>query len=299
MTRLWDEISNGIACIITPPQWAAEVALTMIDRERVTVGQGVATQWELMLRHDRFAQTDFSPMRIAAMGASSIPADLVRRVRRLIGCPVVVRYTSTEACITTSTSPDDPPEVVATTVGKPVPGVKVELVDENGQPVPPGSVGQLRCRSAAVMKGYWLDPDATASVLDSGGWLSTGDLAYVDTDDNLHITGRLKDMYIRGGYNVYPIQVEDVLREHPLIADVAVLGVPDPVLGETGLAFVVSAGPEPLTLSALRDWMANRLADYKRPDRLEILAEIPRSAMGKIDRRALAERAQTAMAAHR
>jgi acyl-CoA synthetase (AMP-forming)/AMP-acid ligase II len=288
MTRLWDEISNAITCVITPVRWSAEIGLNLLERERVTVGQGVPTQWDLMLRHPRFEECDFSAMRIAAIGAASIPAELVRQVRRRFDCPVVVRYTSTEACITTSTSPEDPVEVVALTVGKPVAGVELELVDHSGRPVAAGQVGQIRCRSGAVMKGYWRDAERTAQVLDADGWLTTGDLAYVDDDGNLRITGRLQDMYIRGGYNVYPVQVEDALLSHPKVDDVAVLGVPDPVLGEIGMAFVVSGARPAPTLDELKQWTRTSLADYKAPDKLKVVDEIPRNAMGKIDRRALA-----------
>jgi acyl-CoA synthetase (AMP-forming)/AMP-acid ligase II len=292
MTRLWDEVANAMTCVITPATWTAEQSLLLLERERVTVGQGVATQWELMLRSPAFERADLSAMRLAMMGASSIPGELVREVHRRIGCPVVVRYTSTEACVTTGTAPTDPVEVVASTVGKALPGVELELVDAAGTPVPPGEVGLIRCRSAAVMKGYWQDPEQTAAVLDDDGWLNTGDLGLIDPDGNLRITGRLSDMYIRGGYNVYPVQVEEVLRSHPGVADVAVVGIPAPVLGEIGAAFVVASDQGPPDLAALRAWCVGRLSDYKAPDRLLVVDEIPRTPMGKVDRRALATAAQ-------
>lgn len=283
MTRLWDEISHGITSVLTPPHWHAREALALIGREKVTVGQGVPAQWELMLRHPDFATTDFSAMRIAGMGASTIPAELVRQIQARIGCPVVVRYTSTEACVTTTTAPEDPLEVVAETVGKPVRGVELSLVSESGAPVAAGEIGRVRCRSAAVFKEYWQDPVRTAAVLDDDGWLTTGDLGYLDGDGNLRITGRVQDMYIRGGYNVYPVQVELVLVRHPQILDAAVVGTPDPVLGEIGTAFVI-AGDEPPDLADVRRWCQQFLADYKAPDRLVLVSELPRTAMGKLDR---------------
>ena len=290
MTRLWDEISNGITEVITPLRWTAREALQLIGRETVTVGQGVPTQWQLMLDHPDFEQTDFSAMRIAGLGAASIPPDLVRRIQREIGCPVIVRYTSTEACVTTSTSPGDPPETVASTVGKPVPGVELRLVDDDGSDTRVGSVGSIRCRSAAVFAGYWKDPEMTAQVLDEDGWLSTGDAGYIDGDGNLSITGRKQDMYIRGGYNIYPLQVEMALSQHAAIADVAVVGLSDPVLGEIGAAFIVPAAdadPTSYELEALRSWCADTLADYKLPDRVFVLPELPRNAMSKVVRSAL------------
>jgi acyl-CoA synthetase (AMP-forming)/AMP-acid ligase II len=287
MTRLWDEVAHGITSVITPADWNARDALHLIGRERVTVGQGVPAQWTLMLRHPDFATTDFSAMRIAGMGAATIPAALVREIQARIGCPVVVRYTSTEACVTTTTSPEDPPEVVAETVGKPVHGVELALLDDAGRPVAPGEIGRIRCRSAAVFAGYWGDPERTAAVLDPEGWLTTGDLGHLDADGNLRITGRTQDMYIRGGYNVYPVQVEQVLTRHERITDAAVVGIPDPVLGEIGAAFVVTPGAGDIPLDEVRRWCREFLADYKAPDRLALVSELPRNPMGKIDRRQL------------
>jgi acyl-CoA synthetase (AMP-forming)/AMP-acid ligase II len=296
MTRLWDEIANGITSVLTPADWTAQTALHLIDREAVTVGQGVPTQWALMLRHDDFDRTDFSSMRIAGVGAAAISPQLVRDIRSRIGCPVVVRYTSTEASITTTTSPDDSPEVVTQTVGHPIPGVEIELVGEDGEVVATGQVGQVRCRSAAVFVGYWKDPERSREVLSEDGWLSTGDLAFFDEDGNLHIVGRRNDMYIRGGYNVYPLQVEAVLSDHVAVADVAVVGVDDPVLGEIGVAFVVaSAGAkvETLTRQSLSEWSMRVLADYKAPDVVHVVSALPRNALGKVNRMALIEMART------
>jgi acyl-CoA synthetase (AMP-forming)/AMP-acid ligase II len=294
MTRLWDELVNAMTCVITPAKWKAEDSLLLMERERVTVGQGVATQWELMLRSPLLPATDLGAMRIAMMGASNIPPELIRAVHQRIGCSVVVRYTSTEACLTTGTDPEDPVEVVATTVGKPLPGVELRFLDGEGSRVPAGTVGRVQSRSAAMMRGYWRDPERTAAVLTADGWLVTGDLGYRDDAGNVHITGRLEDMYIRGGYNVYPVQVEDVLRGHPAVADVAVVGVPDPVLGEIGHAFVIPADDgapagtaSTATLAELRSWAVPTLSDFKAPDRLTVVPDLPRNAMGKVDRRAL------------
>jgi acyl-CoA synthetase (AMP-forming)/AMP-acid ligase II len=151
-----------------------------------------------------------------------------------------------------------------------------------------GEVGEVCCKSPAMMRGYWRDPARTAEVIDDDGWLHTGDLGIVGADGNLRIVGRLKEMYIRGGYNVYPAEVEAALVEHPAVARVAVVGVPDPVLGEIGVAFVVPAGDAaPPTLDALRVWCRDRLADYKAPDRLLLVDDLPVTSMLKIDKRAL------------
>jgi len=251
MTRAWDEIAHGVTTVITPQPWTAASAIELLTSERVTVGQGVPTQWALMLAHDDLDAADLSSLRIAGTGASRVPPELVRAMRERLGCPVVVRYTSTESSLGTGTQPEDDDEVVATTVGRPVPGVELEVVDEVGRPVPSGKVGRVRLRSAAVLRGYvgdlasgvLLDPAATATVLDAEGWITTGDLGSVGDDGNLKLAGRVSEMYIRGGYNVYPAEVEAVLGELPGVAQVAVVGAPDPVLGEIGVAFVVPLSP--------------------------------------------------------
>jgi len=221
----------------------------------------------------------------------------------------VVRYTSTEASLGTGTVPGDPDEVVAATVGRPVPGVLMDIADDAGRTRRVGEVGQVRLRSEAVMRGYWggpttgpgadgvvYDRQATGAVLSDDGWLTTGDFGYTDPAGCLHLVGRANELYIRGGYNVYPAEVEGVLGGHPGVAQVAVVGAPDPVLGEIGVAFVVP-GPgtvpdEARLLTALRDLAHSSLADYKAPDRLVLTDSLPLTSMMKVDKRSLAEQAE-------
>jgi acyl-CoA synthetase (AMP-forming)/AMP-acid ligase II len=147
-------------------------------------------------------------------------------------------------------------------------------------------------RSAATMRGYWRDPEATARTLDPEGWVRTGDLGWLDGDEYLHLQGRQSEMFIRGGFNVYPAEIEDRLAQHPKIARAAVLGMPDETFGEVGWAFVVAAdAAAPPTLEELRAWVGSELASFKRPDRLTVLAELPVTPMFKVDKRALAARA--------
>lgn len=298
MTRPWDEISHRVTTVITPQPWSAAAAIDLMSSERCTVGQGVPTQWALVLAHPDLDAADLGGLRIAATGGARVPPELVRAMRLRLGCPVVVRYTSTETSLGTGTVPGDADDVVATTVGRPVPGVELALADESGAPTPPGAVGRVRLRSAAVMAGYvgtgtTVDGPATAAVLDDAGWVTTGDLGWLGADGNLRLVGRAGDMYIRGGYNVYPTEVEGVLGGHPAVDQVAVVGAPDPVLGEVGVAFVVVAdGAGPPDLAELRELVATRLADYKAPDRLEVVPELPVTAMGKIDKRQLQRRAE-------
>ncbi len=286
--------------VITPQPWSASSAIELMASERVTVGQGVPTQWALVLAHPDLDGADTSHLRIVGTGAARVPPELVRALRARFGCPVVVRYTSTESSLGTGTTPDDPDDVVATTVGRPVPGVELVLVDDDGGPVAVGGVGRVRLRSGAVMRGYvaattgdgLIDPAASAAVLDDEGWVTTGDLGVLGDDGNLRLVGRVSEMYIRGGYNVYPAEVEGVLGDVPGVAAVAVVGVPDPVLGEIGAAFVVPDPGVPTPgLEGLRAACRERLADYKAPDRLHLLDELPVTHMAKIDTRALAARA--------
>jgi acyl-CoA synthetase (AMP-forming)/AMP-acid ligase II len=294
MTRMWDELANATTIVLVGEPWSATESLRLIREERITMGTGVPTQWALVLEHPDLARTDCSTMRVAGLGGASIPPELVRRMRQTLGCPVITRYTSTEAGVTTSTLITDSDEVIATTVGRPTPEVELRIVGADGRGVPAGSVGEVVCRSPAMMGGYWRDPVRTAEVIDADGWLHTGDLGFVGDDDNLRLVGRLKDLYIRGGYNIYPAEVEAVLAEHPGVDRVAIVGAPDRVLGEVGVAFVVpapDADPDTVTIDALRAWSRARLADYKAPDRVVIVDDLPITPMLKIDKRALSERA--------
>jgi acyl-CoA synthetase (AMP-forming)/AMP-acid ligase II len=289
MSRPWEEIANAITTVITPTPWTASDALQLMARERVTVGQWVPTQWRLVLDHPEFARSDLTSLRIAGTGAATVPPELVREMEQRLGCPVVIGYTSTEAAITTGTVPGDSPEVISRTVGRPRVNVELEVIDEDARVVPTGVVGRVRCRSAAVMRGYWHDPDRTGEVIGPDGWLTTGDLGHLDERGYRTLVGRRSEMYIRGGYNVYPAEVERVLSDHPSVAQVAVLGMPDPVLGEIGVAYVVAAPTEPPQLAALRVFCKNALADYKAPDRLVLVDALPLTSVGKVDKRALAE----------
>jgi acyl-CoA synthetase (AMP-forming)/AMP-acid ligase II len=293
MTRMWDELANGTTIVLVGEPWSAEETLRLIRDEGITMATGVPTQWSLVLAHPDVERTDFSQLRVAALGGASIPPELVRQIRKVLGCPVITRYTSTEAGVCTSTLVGDDDEVVATTVGRPAPQVELRIVDPaTGGNQPAGEAGEVYCKSPAMMRGYWRDPVRTAEVIDDDGWLHTGDLGVVGADGNLRIVGRLKEMYIRGGYNVYPAEMEATLAEHPGVARAAVVGVPDPVLGEVGVAFVVPVADAELpTLEMLRAWCRDRLADYKAPDRLELVDDLPVTSMLKVDKRALAAEA--------
>ena len=292
MTRMWDELVHRITTVIVPAPWTATAAVELIERERVTVCQGVPTQYRMMLDHPGLASCDTSSLRIAATGAARVPPELVAEIRGRLGCPVVVRYASTEACLATGTRLGDPVDVISTTVGRPNGGVELRVVADDGRGAPRGAVGTIHLRSRAMMRGYWNDPEQTASAIDGDGWLRTGDLGWVGDDGNLRLAGRTSEMYIRGGYNVYPIEVENCLGGHPALAASAVLGADvDDRLGEIGVLFAVPRGGSAVELDEVRAFVAERLAMYKAPDALVLVDALPVTTIGKVDKLALRERA--------
>ena len=262
--------------------------LEAVERERIEHLGAIPTQAIMLLDHPDRARRDLSSLRSLLLGGAPVSPDLIRRVRQTLGVRVQVRYSSTEVGIATGSLPDDPPEVLATTVGVATPGVELRVADADGCPLPPGEPGEVLVRSPATMRGYWRDPEATAAVLNAEGWIHTGDLGVLDPDGHLRLRGRRSEMFIRGGFNVYPAEIEDLLARHPRVARAAVLGVPDERLGEIGWAFVVPREPAaPPTLEELRAFVGAELASFKRPDGLSVVPELPLTPMFKVDKRAL------------
>jgi acyl-CoA synthetase (AMP-forming)/AMP-acid ligase II len=287
MTKMPQALRGGGTTFIMG-RWSAGDALEMVERHRVTALGGIPTQVALMLRHDHFESTDTSSVRMIAMGGGPSTAALVREARARFGVPVVVRYTCTEAGVGVGTAPDDPPEDAEESVGRARAGVELTIRSDDDRRLPVGELGHVCLGSRAVMRDYWRDPDATAAVFTPDGAVRTGDIGYVDERGRLHLSGRSKEMYVRGGYNVYPLEVENVLADHPGVAHVAVVPRLDPVMGEIGVAVVVARRPDDApTLDALREHGRSRLAAYKLPEAIVLAGELPRTAMEKIDRTAL------------
>jgi acyl-CoA synthetase (AMP-forming)/AMP-acid ligase II len=283
MSKLWDQIATGSTVVMSPSKWSAGHMLRQIVDERVTVVGAVPTQWEKLLALPELASADLSGVRIGTCATAPARPELVEAVRKQIGCPLIVRYAMTESPSICGTAPEDPPDVQFQTVGRPQHGMEVSI------DATPGEVGVIRIRGGCVMRGYWNAPELTAEAFDDG-WLASGDLGYLRPDGNLVIAGRASDMYIRGGYNIYPAEVEAVLMTHPGIAAASVVGTPAPVIGEVGVAFVVPSDPRlPPTLQDLRTWVCHELADYKAPDRLELVEQLPTNEMHKVNKRALRE----------
>jgi acyl-CoA synthetase (AMP-forming)/AMP-acid ligase II len=292
MTRIYDQLGHRAALVLTPPEWTADTMLDVLAAQRVTVGQGVPTQWEKLIALDRLAETDLASLRLVSTGASRVPATLVKALHERLGCAVVVRYASTEVPLAFGTRAGDPIEIVATTVGRPLGGAEVEIQSAAGSALPRGETGRVFLRSRARMRGYWRDPQQTARTITPDGWLATSDLGRLDPEGNLTIVGRADDAYIRGGYNIYPSEVEAALAAHPRVARVAVVGALAPVIGEIGVAFVVTDRTDgAVTATELQDWCRDRIADYKVPDAVVFLADLPVNATYKVDTGRLREMA--------
>jgi acyl-CoA synthetase (AMP-forming)/AMP-acid ligase II len=293
MAKLWEQLAMGVTMVLTPTPWTAESMLRVLVDERITVGAGVPTQWAKLLELPGIATADLRALRLCLAATAPAPPELVERMHDVLGCPVVVRYAMTESPSITGTAADDPPSVQYRTVGRPQDGIVVDIVADDGRCLPRGEVGRVRITGPCVMRGYWRDAAGTREVLDDEGRLLSGDLAWQDDAGNLVLVGRTSEMYIRGGYNVYPLEVEHVLAEHPGIQSAAVVGVPRPIIGEIGVAFVVPAATSAPDLAEVRAWVAARLAAFKAPDVLHVVDALPLTAMLKVDKDSLRAAIQT------
>lgn len=288
MTKLPWLLSGGRTTHLLD-RWSAGPVLELVSRHRMSAVTGVAPQIALMLRHPSFDALDFDCVKaIVVGGAASSPA-LVREARQRFGAGYSIRYSSTESGgVGLATDPGADDEEALHTIGRPRPGVEARVVDSADRPVPTGEIGELVIRSPAVMSGYWNDPVATSQAL-VNGWLHTGDLASVDSDGLFRLAGRLKEMFIRGGYNVYPMEVESVLIEHPAVSEIVVVPRADAVMGEVGVAVVAPMpGMSPPSLEELRSFGSPYLSHHKLPEHLVVIDSLPRNASDKVDRRTLA-----------
>ncbi len=257
--------------------------MEMIDRHAITHLPGAPTMFWSILEDPRRSGYDLSSLRSSIIGAAFIPVELVRRVRNELGVDTVIAgYGLTENHALVSLSlPDDPPEIVATTVGKVLDGMEVRTVDGDGRWLPPGAEGELMVRGYAHMSGYYRDQEATAASF-TDGWLHTGDIGTVDERGYVRITDRKKDIYITGGFNVAPAEVENVLAGYEQISQVAVVGVPDERMGEVGAAFVVPAPERPPQPEDILAYARERLANYKVPRHVYLVDQLPTNATGKV-----------------
>jgi acyl-CoA synthetase (AMP-forming)/AMP-acid ligase II len=273
-------------------RWRAEDALRTIAEQRMPSIGGVAPQLALMVRSPEAARHDWDHVTTVVVGGAASPPALVAAARARFGAAYSIRYSSTESggCGTGTAFDADDDEALHS-VGRPRPGVEVTVrALDGGAEVTAGEVGELWLRSPTCMAGYWRDPEGTAAVLVEGGWLRTGDLARIDDRGLVRLAGRAREMFVRGGYNVYPAEVEAALAAHPAVAEVAVVPRPDPVMGEIGVAVLAPRDPAaPPSLAEVRDFLSGRLAAYKLPEAVRVVGELPLTPMQKVDRRALAD----------
>jgi len=281
------------ATIVLLDRFDAARALDLVQAERCHLLYGVPTHFRLLVEEQRRAPRDLATLRAGIMGGAPCPEELVRAIVATLHLPdAVAAYGLTECSPgVTINDPADPLELRATTCGRPMDDIAVQVVDPATlAPVARGATGELWVRGPCTMKGYWKMPDATAEVVRADGWLRTGDLATHAADGYVRIVGRLKEMVIRGGENVYPVEVEAALRRHPGVRDVAVFGVPDPLLGEQLHAAFLPAGDAPPDEEELQAFLRPRLAGVKVPQRIWCVDAFPMTASGKVQKWRLAGR---------
>jgi fatty-acyl-CoA synthase len=273
-------------------------ALKVMESERVTVKNGVPTMFILELNAPDFSNYDLSSLRTGIIAAAPCPVEVVKQIRSKMGCEIMVAYGLSETSPNlTMTSFEDDDIVRAETVGKALPGAEVKIVDDQKNEVSVGEVGEIACRSFGVMKGYYNMPEKTAEALDEQGWFYTGDLGTLDEHGYLRIVGRKKEMIIRGGYNIYPIEIEDVLYSHQDVLEAAIVGLPDTVLGEISCACIKLKPNAVADQDSLLEFIKQKVANYKAPDKLIIMEDLPMTASGKIRKASLQEQLRERMKA--
>ncbi len=285
------------ATMVPQAVFDAEVAMRRVSEERITMLPGPPTLYQTFLNHPERTQHDLSSLRLAATGAAVIPVQLVRDMWDVLGFETVVTaYGLTEATgVVTMCRPGDDPETIAATSGRAITDVEVAIVDDDGAPLPPGAAGEVVVRGYNVMQGYFEDDAQTAEAIDSDGWLHTGDIGVLDARGYLDITDRKKDMFIVGGFNAYPAEIEQLLGAHPDIAQVAVVGAPDERMGEVAYAFVVPAGGSTPQPDAIVAWAREQMANYKVPRHVEVVDALPLNPSGKVLKFELRDRARAAL----
>jgi acyl-CoA synthetase (AMP-forming)/AMP-acid ligase II len=279
--------------IYPEPVFDVNKVMERVAAEQISMLPGPPTLYQSMLNHPDLDTGALASLRLAVTGAASVPVELIEAMGDTLGFETVITgYGLTEACgIATMCRDGDDPVTIATTSGRAIPGVEVVTFDEDGNPTAAGVPGEVRIRGYNVMVGYLDDPEATAETIDADGWLATGDIGVLDADGYLAITDRLKDMFIVGGFNAYPAEIERQLLLHPDVAQAAVIGVPDGRLGEVGYAFVVPTAGVTIDGAAITAWCREHLANFKVPRYVESIDELPFNAGGKVMKFQLRDRA--------
>ena len=285
------------ATIFPVPVFDVPTVLSLVEKERITVLPGAPTIYRSILDHPERRKFDLHSLRVAVTGAADIPVALIREMRaELPFRSILTGYGLTEAGTCTGSRPEDDAETIATTAGRAMADLEIVVADDKGNEVARGATGELLVRGYSVTQGYLDDPAATAAAIDRQGFLHTGDLATMDDRGYVRIVGRLKDMLIVGGFNVYPAEVENTLLGHDAIGQVAVVGMPDARLGEVAVAYVVPAPGRAFDPAAIIAWARERLANYKVPRHVVAVAALPINAAGKVVKEELRARAAVELA---
>jgi len=282
--------SIGGTVIIPGPYFEEMTVMKAVSAERATHISGVPTMFIGQLEHPQFKEFDYTSLKGGFMAGAPCPVQLMRRVASEMHVPeVVILYGLTEVSpLMTATTIHDSMETRATTVGRAIAGVEVKVIDpETGRVVPRGEQGEICCRGHGIMLGYYKNDESTNECIDVAGWLHSGDLGVMNSEGYLHITGRKKDMIIRGGENIYPREIEEVLHHHPQISQAQVFGVPDEKLGEEVCVWLMLRAGESLDTKELNEWMKERLAHFKIPRNIKVVSEFPMTVTGKIQKFAM------------
>ena len=282
------------ATILPQPVFDVPTVMERVPRDRISMLPGPPAVYQTILNHPDLERFDMTSLRLAVTGAAPIPVELVNRMKDTLGFETVVTgYGLTESHgIATMCRHDDDPETIANTDGRAIPDVEVLVVDDDGNEVPRGEPGEVVIRGYTVMSGYFDDVEQTAETIDADGWLHTGDIAVMDERGYIDITDRKKDMFIQGGFNAYPAEIESLLLDHPDIAQVAVIGVPDERLGEVGMAFVVPTTGSRPDEGGIVAWARENMANYKAPRYVEFVDALPMNASNKVLKTELRSRAE-------
>ena len=272
------------ATMIPVPMFDVPTVLKIVNQEKITALPGPPTLYLSILNHPERNNFDLSTLRLAVTGSAAVPVEMIRRMRQELTFTVILTaYGLTESTGTiTMCRADDDPLTISTTSGRAISDVEVRVVDQNNLEVARGTAGEIICRGYNVMPGYFENPEATAQAIDTDGFLHTGDIGIMDANGYLAITDRIKDMFIVGGFNAYPAEIENTLLTHPSIAQVAVVGQPDDRLGEVGHAFVVLRTEQTVSEQELIDWSRQCMANYKVPRHITFVDLLPLNASGKV-----------------
>ena len=271
----------------------AEV-MDRVPIDRISMLPGPPAIYQTILNHPDLENFDMSTLRLAVTGAAVIPVEMIVQMREKLGFEkVVTGYGLTEGSgLATMCRHDDDPATIAKTSGRAMPGMEVKIVDEQNEEVSRGNPGEIIVRGYNIMRGYLDDPEQTAQAINDKGWLHTGDIGVMDHEGNISITDRKKDMYINGGFNVYPAEVESLMLAHPDIGQVSVVGVSDQRMGEVGCAFVVPATGKQPDPEEIIGWCRNEMANYKCPRHIQFIETLPLNASGKVLKYELREKAK-------